>query len=237
MKKLSILFITLILLFNCSSGSDDGGGTTTPPPPPPDPPTAATLTFPDDNEECTTGTDVNANQSSVTFTWQVSQNTDSYDLVLKNLATSTSLTHSSSTNQIEITLLKGTPYSWYVISKSNSVTQSAQSATWKFYNAGDPIQSFAPFPADLVVPLMGANLTGVSTVTLEWSGSDIDNDIVSYDIYFDTTSLPTTQLGSNQTETTIEATVTAGNAYYWRVITTDSEGNNSESEIFEFRVD
>ena len=236
MKK-TCLILTLILLFNCSSGGDDGGSTVTPPPPTPDPPTAATLTFPDDNEECTTGTDVNANQSSVTFTWQVSQNTDSYDLVLKNLATSTSLTHSSSTNQIEITLLKGTPYSWYVISKSNSVTQSAQSATWKFYNAGDPIQSFAPFPADLVVPLMGANLTGVSTVTLEWSGSDIDNDIVSYDIFIDTVSPPTTQLGTSQSQTTIEATVTAGNAYYWRVITTDSEGNNSESEIFEFRVD
>ena len=225
------------MLYNCSSGGDDGGSTVTPPPPTPDPPTAAILTFPDDNEECTTGTEVNATQSSVTFTWQASQNTDLYDLVLKNLDTNSILTFSSSTNQIAIIINKGTPYSWYVVSKSNSVTQTATSATWKFYNAGDPVQSFAPFPADLVAPLMGANLTGVSTVTLEWSGSDIDNDIVGYDIYFDTTSPPTTQLGSNQTETTIEATVTAGNAYYWRVITTDSEGNNSESEIFEFRVD
>ncbi len=234
MKKLSILFITLILLFNCSSGSDDGGAT---PPLVAQPPTAATLTFPDNNQECTTGIEINATQSSVTFTWNVSSNTDSYDLVLKNLDLSTISTFSSSTNQIGITLLKGTPYSWYVVSKSNSVTQTATSATWKFYNAGDPVQSFPPFPADLVAPNMGANLTGVTMVTLEWSGSDIDNDIVSYDIYFDTTSSPTTQLGSNQTETTIEATVTAGNAYYWRVITTDSEGNNSESEIFEFRVD
>ncbi len=236
MKKLSILFITLILLFNCSSGNDDGGGTTTPPPVT-QPPTAASLTFPDNNQECTTGTDVNANQSSVTFTWQASQNTDSYDLVLKNLDVSSSLTFSSSTNQMPITLFKGTPYSWHVISKSNSVSQTAQSATWKFYNAGDPVQSFAPFPADLVAPNMGANLTGVSMVTLEWSGSDIDDDIVSYDIYFDTTSPPTMQLGVTQTATTIEATVTTGIAYYWRVVTTDSEGNNSESEIFEFRVD
>lgn len=235
MKK-TCLILTLILLFNCSSGGDDGG-TITPPPPTPEPPTAASLTFPDNNQECTTGTDVNANQSSVTFTWQASQNTDSYDLVLKNLATSTSLTYSSSTNQIAITLFKGTPYSWRVISKSNSVSQTAQSATWKFYNAGDPVQSFAPFPADLVAPSMGANLTGVSMVTLEWAGSDIDDDISGYDIYFDTTSPPTMQLGVTQIETTIEATVTTGIAYYWRVVTTDSEGNNSESEIFEFRVD
>lgn len=237
MKKLNMIF-TLTLLFSCSSGGVDGGNTTPPPPPPSqEPPTAATLTFPDNNQECTTGIEVNATQSSVTFTWNVSSNTDSYDLRLKNLDTSTSLTFSSNTNQIEITLFKGTPYSWYVISKSNSVTLTAESATWKFYNAGDPVQSYAPFPADLVAPDMGANLTGVSMVTLEWSGSDIDDDIVSYDIYFDTTSPPTTQLGGTQTVTTIDAPVSAGNAYYWRVIITDSEGNNSESEIFEFRVD
>ncbi len=235
MKKLSILFITLILLFNCSSGNDDGGGTT--PPPVTQPPIATTLTFPDNNQECTTGIEINATQSSVTFTWNVSSNTDSYDLVLKNLDLSTSSTFSSSTNQIEITLLKGTPYSWYVVSKSNSVTQTATSATWKFYNAGDPVQSFPPFPADLIAPTMGANLTGVTMVTLEWSGSDIDNDIVSYDIFIDTVYPPTTQLGVSQSGTTIDASVSAGNAYYWRVIITDSEGNNSESEIFEFRVD
>ncbi|RLD28452.1 MAG: hypothetical protein DRI75_06615 [Bacteroidetes bacterium] len=234
MKKISIIF-TLALLFNCSGGDDDGGNTT--PPPAPEPPTVATLTFPDNNQECNQGVEVNATQSSVTFTWTASQNTNTYDLVLKNLETNNSLTYNSNTNQIEITLLKGTPYSWYVVSKSNSVTQTATSATWKFYNAGDPVQSFAPFPADLVAPTMGANLTGVSIVTLEWAGSDIDNDISGYDIYFDTTSPPTTQLGGTQTQNTIEATVTAGNAYYWRVITTDNEGNNSESEIFEFRVD
>ena len=234
MKNISIIF-SIVLFFNCSSGDD--GGTPTPPPPPPEPPTAVTLTFPDNNEECTTGTDVNTTQSSVTFTWNASANTDSYDLKLKNLETNTSLTYSSNTNQLAITIFKGTPYSWYVVSKSNSVTQTAQSETWKFYNSGDPVQSFAPFPADLVAPTMGANLNGVSTVTLEWTGSDIDNDIASYDIYLDTVTPPTTQIGDSQTETTKDVSVSAGNAYYWRIVTTDSEGNNSESEIFEFRVD
>ncbi len=234
MKKFSIIFI-LILLFNCSKDSDDGGNNTTPPIP--EPPSVAALTFPDNNQECTTGIEVNATQSSVTFTWNASANTDSYDIILKNLDTGISLTFSSNTNEKTITINKATPYSWSVISKSTSSTETEQSATWKFYNAGDGIQSYAPFPADLVAPTMGTNLTGVTTVTLEWSGSDIDNDISGYDIFIDTSTPPTTQLGSNQTETTIDTTVTAGNIYYWRVITTDSEGNNSESEIFEFRVD
>ncbi len=227
MKKLTII-LALTLLYNCSSSSGDGGSTT---PPVPEAPAIAVLTFPDNNQECNQGIEVNATQSSVTFTWNASANTDSYDIVLKNLDTNGILTFSSNTND------KATPYSWYVVSKSITSTETAQSATWKFYNAGDPVESFAPFPADLIAPTMGANLNGITTVILEWSGSDIDNDITGYDIFIDTTSPPTTQLGSNQTETTIDATVVAGNVYYWRVITTDSQGNNSESEIFSFRVD
>lgn len=230
MKKFSIIF-TLLVLFNCSSSSDDSG------PVIPSTPAIAILTFPDNNKECTTGIEVNATQSSVTFTWNASANTDSYDIIVKDLDTNSSQTLSSNTNEKAITINKATPYSWYVVSKSTTLTETAQSATWKFYNAGDAVQSYAPFPADLVAPLMGANLNGVTSVTLEWSGSDVDDDISGYDIYIDTTSPPTTQLGGNQTEITIDATVTAGNVYYWRVITTDSQGNNSESEIFEFRVD
>jgi len=235
MKKLNLIF-ALVLVFNCSKSSDDGGGTVTPPPTP-DPPTAAALTFPDNNQECNQGVDVNATQSSVTFTWNASANTNSYDLVLKNLDTGTSSTQGSSSNQLTLTIEKGTPYSWYVVSKSTTSTVTAQSATWKFYNAGDGVQSHAPFPADLVAPTMGANLSGVTTITLEWSGSDIDNDIAGYDVYFGTDADPTTQIGTTQTGTTIDTAVAAGNIYYWRVVTTDDEGNNSESEIFQFRVD
>jgi len=232
MKKF-IIILALTLLYNCSTSSD-GGGTT---PPVPQAPAIAVLTFPDNNQECNQGIEVNATQSSVTFTWNTSANTDSYDIVLKNLDTGISMTLSSTTNEKTITINKATPYSWYVVSKSTTSTETAQSAIWKFYNSGDPVESYAPFPVDLIAPLMGANLNGVTVVTLEWSGSDIDNDITGYDIFIDTSSLPTTQLGGNQTETTIDATVAAGNVYYWRVITTDSQGNNSESEIFSFRVD
>lgn len=235
MKKFSLIF-TLIIVFNCSSGGDDDSGPVTPPPVVQDP-TAAVLTFPDNNKECTTGIDVNVTQSSVTFTWNASANTNSYDIVIKNLDTNNILTFSSSTNEKAITIFKATPYSWYVVSKSTTTTETAQSATWKFYNAGDGVQSYAPFPAELVTPTMGANLNGITNITLEWSGSDVDNDISGYDIYIDTATPPTTQLGSNQIETTIDTAVTAGNVYYWRVVTTDSEGNNSESEIFSFRVD
>ncbi len=232
MKKLSLIFV-LALLFNCSSGSDDGPTD----PPTPQPPSAATLTFPENNQECNQGTSINSTQSSVTFTWQAATNATSYDVVLKNLDSDVTVTLGADTNQKEIILDKATPYSWYVVSKATGTTETATSDTWKFYNAGDGITSYAPFPATLVAPTMGANLTGVTSVTLEWTGSDVDDDIAHYDVYFDTVSPPTAQISDDQTATTANATVAAGNVYYWRVITTDAEGNNSQSEIFEFRVD
>jgi len=235
MKKLSLIFI-MTLFFNCSSGGDSDDGVVTPPPPP-EPPTAATLSFPANNQECNEGTSVTVFLSSVTFTWEESANTDSYTIVVTNLDNGSSVTLTSNTNTKTITINKGTPYSWYVISKSTSTSETAQSATWSFYNAGDATESHAPFPADVDAPTMGENLTGISSVSLKWIGSDLDDDITGYEILFDSSSPPTTSLGASQTETTIDVTVAAGNTYYWRVITTDSQGNNSESEIFEFRVD
>lgn len=231
-KTLAILILTL--LFNCSKGgsSDDGPIT-----PPVNAPSAANLIFPANNQECNEGTPISANQTSINFEWEASDNTDSYEINVKNLDTDMTSKLTSTVPEKTITLNKATPYSWYVVSKSNSTQETAQSATWKFYNAGDAIQNYAPFPADLIAPTMGANLSGVTSVTLEWSGSDVDNDIVGYDVYFDTTTPPTTQIGTDQSETTKSVDVTAGNTYYWKIITKDSEGNNSETTVFQFKVD
>jgi hypothetical protein len=224
MKKISIILIFLLTL-GCSK--DNPGNPN---------PIATSLIFPDNNQECNQGVDVSTTQSTVTFRWSATSNTDSYNVVLKNLNTQSTTSHSSTTNELAITIQKGIPYSWHVISKSSNVVETAQSAIWKFYNAGDPIESYVPFPADLVAPIMGSTLTGVTSQTLSWQGSDIDNDIVSYDVYFDTTSPPTTLEGITSTGS-MNITVAAGNTYYWRIVTNDGEGNSSRSEIFEFRVE
>ncbi len=224
MKKISIILV-LLLTLGCSK--DDGGTPI---------PGAASLIFPDNNQECNQGVDVSDTQSTVTFRWSATSNTDSYTLNLKNLITQSTTSHPSLTNELAVTILKGTPYSWYIISENNDVVETAQSATWKFYNAGDPIESYAPFPADLLAPAMSSILSGVTDQTLTWQGDDIDNDIVSYDVYFDTTS-PPASLEGNTSNTSMNVTVASGNIYYWRVVTIDGQGNNSQSEIFEFRVE
>ena len=212
-------------MLNCSKDNDDKITE----------PSIATLIFPDNNQECNQGVSINATLSSVIFTWNAATNADTYEIVVKNLETRISNTETSITTEKSITINKGIPYSWHVVSKNTDTGETSQSQTWKFYNAGNPIEFYTPFPAELVSPTMGSNLNGVTSQTLSWLGSDIDNDIANYDVYFGTVN-PPTNLEGNTTTMTMDVTVTSGNSYYWRVVTFDNEGNTSQSEIFQFKV-
>jgi hypothetical protein len=239
MKKLFIYLIVFAICLPCVTNCSGGGGDDPNPDPDPviiDPPGVATLIFPNQNSECTEGSNFTSTESDITFDWDDAANTDSYQLYLKNLDTQTTTNYSSASSQLTLTVLRGTPYSWYVVSK-NSGTKTTQSATWKFYNAGEAVSSYTPFPAELIAPTMGTYLSAsTSIVSLQWSGSDIDNDIVNYDILFGTVSSPTTNVGST-TSTNFSVDVSSGNTYYWRIITTDNQNNSSESEIFQFKID
>ena len=230
-----LLYVSLFGIIGCSSGSN-GGDDDPIIPPVVDPPTATALEFPLENSECTEGSNITTTQSTITFNWGDSANTDTYQLVLKNLETGGITNHNSNTSQVDITVLRGTPYSWYVISKNDDTAETAQSITWKFYNAGEAISSYAPFPAELIAPNMGIALNDTTTsTTLEWSGSDVDSDIVEYEVLFGMDNPPTVSQGV-LTASNITTTVASGNTYYWRIITKDSQNNTSHSEVFQFKV-
>lgn len=236
MKTLNrILLLTSgFILLNCSSDGS-GSGDDSPAPNPITPPSAASLVFPTNNSECTEGNNITSTESNITFDWSNSANTDSYQLVLKNLESQVTNNYNSNISEIDVTLLRGVPYSWHVISR-NSGTQTAQSSTWKFYNAGDAITSYAPFPAELIAPTMGTAFeASVTSVTLDWEGNDVDDDITEYEILFGTINPPTASQGT-VTDSNIQVNVSSGNIYYWKVITKDSQGNSSTSEIFQFKV-
>jgi len=228
MKKiLTIIILPVILLCNCGKKASD-----------PIPPFAANLVSPVQNEVCTQGVVISSTQSTVTLKWNSSLSTDSYEIDVKNLLTGVITTlNTTADTQIDVTLLRNTPYSWYVVSKSNETPATAQSNIWKFYNSGPATVSYAPFPADIVSPTLAQSVTATSgTVTLTWAGSDVDNDIVSYAVYFGTTNTPALLNGNVTTMSLTNVAVTSGTTYYWRVVTTDSKGNTSDSGIFWFKV-
>jgi len=192
------------------------------------------LQAPANDEVCLTGVSVNVTQSEVAFSWNISQHTDSYNAVVKNLNSGQSSNYNTNTNDTSITLNKGEPYSWYVVSKSNSVSQTAQSDTWKFYLAGDGTINYAPFPASIVHPTPGSTVNGVTTY-LKWEGNDVDNDIASYDVYLDQTD-GTSLIGNSAIQQIENVAVTSGKTYYWKVITKDDQANSSDSGVFSFKV-
>jgi len=219
---------SIFLAFGCGSSEENGdtaAGNAN----------AAILLFPLNNSECTTGTNVSATQSKVTFEWNAAENAALYYVYVKNLNTQAQLQYNAQNNtSMEINLTKGTPFSWYVVAKSTSGAL-AESEKWKFYNAGDAIENYIPFPAELVSPAMSSTVQG-PTVDLEWSGNDVDDDIVNYKIYFGTAANPTTLIGTITEERLNQVSTTSNTTYYWKVVATDEAGNSSTSTIFQFKT-
>lgn len=205
---------------------------------PPKPPESAVLIFPEQNSECTTGEDINTETSQVEFRWQASNHTETYELIVTNLSNGNKQDITVANTRAKLPILKGTPYSWVVISKNSAVLQTALSPTWNFYNSGFAT-TYAPFPAEIVEPKMGATvfMDINNEVELSWIGADVDDDIDGYEIYFSTENPPETLVFSpGVNASTRKVTVEANTVYFWRVLTTDREGNTSDSGIFEFRA-
>jgi len=231
MRKLTYISLAVLsfLVVGCGGGKKGADPT-------PDPPAKTLLIFPEKDALCNQGTSISATQSSVTLKWNASSNTDSYDIAVKNLLTGASTTQSTTQTQLAVTLSTNTPYSWTITSKSAKVSATAVSDTWKFYNSGPGTISYAPYPAELSLPTIGQSVAATNgTVSISWHGSDVDNDIVSYDVYFDTSATPALfkagELGS-----LISVPVASGKTYYWKIVTTDSKGNTSTSDTFQFTV-
>lgn len=222
----------MFLLMSCGGGDDSGS---IPVPMTVEDPKATTLVFPENNTECNEGEIVNENSSRVTFRWNASEDTDSYEVNITNLNSNATFKIASTAAQAEITIERGVPYEWFVISKANGTQVTASSSKFKFYNEGSGVDNYAPFPAEAVSPKRGETIASATSVTLEWTGSDIDDDIAAYEVLFGTNTKPTDAIGNTNDET-VNATVSPGQIYYWQIISTDSQNNSSTSEIFEFKV-
>jgi len=249
MKLNKILYITLfataLVFIGCGGSGGDDDGPTPPPtggtddePEIPDP-SPATLVFPENDSECTTGI-VDATDetlSTVTFEWNASANTDRYTVTITNLNTSTSAFANSDTNSVDFAIERGAPYSWFVTSRANGTTATADSESFRFYNEGPGIENYAPFPAEAVAPARGASLATTTSLTLQWTSGDIDDDITGHEVFLGTDAAALASVGTTETSTSLaDVAVMAGTIYFWQVVTTDSAGNASTSEVFEFRV-
>lgn len=227
MRVLSILVLAVLLVGTGCKKKD-----------PPKPPGKVSLVAPAKNSECSPVQSSGNNSSVVLFVWQAGANAETYELRVTNLNTGTVQTKSTKSLSDTLPLEKGAPFSWFVISKNSMVPETVSSDTWFFFNPGSET-TYAPFPAEILEPLMGARVFKDinNEVTLSWSGSDLDNDLEGYEVYFSLETPPTTLAASPAPgETTHKVSVSSNTVYYWKVVTKDKEGNRSDTGILNFKV-
>lgn len=190
------------------------------------------LIFPLKNSECNVGTDSAGTVSTIKFEWRAEGEPDEYELNITNLFTSEASAYTTAVDTFSAVLPRATPFSWFVIAGSDT------SDVWKFYNSGDGVASYAPFPADIVFPAMSENITAPSgSITLQWEGADVDDDISGYDVYFGLENPPPRVAEYIPQSELSGVSVEVGNIYYWSVTTRDEHGHESESGVFQFKVD
>jgi hypothetical protein len=74
---------------------------------------------------------------------------------------------------------------------------------------------------------------------LNWTGGDPDGDPVTYDVYFGTTTPPTTKVSANQSGTTYDppGNMMLGTWYHWKIIAWDNQGATREGPIWDFQTE
>lgn len=202
------------------------------------PPEAVFLVFPEENSECTTGVSLGEETSQVEFRWNLADNTETYELRVTNIATGTVQTIVSASSSARLPLAKGEQFSWFVRSRNSEVEETVSSQEWYFYNAGSR-STFAPFPATIITPASSDNVFKDinNEVELSWSASDLDDDIVGFEVYFSVETPPIDLIRElSSTETSVKVSVTSDTVYYWKVIVIDEEGNRSDTGVYSFKV-
>ncbi|GGK10524.1 hypothetical protein GCM10007962_00830 [Yeosuana aromativorans] len=229
--KVLMVFIGAVIMTSCSKNDDKTISYTTTP-------GEAALSLPLNNQTCEVG-EIIGDKATVTFSWEASEATETYNLTITNLVTQdVTLNVGLPTNSTVVNLLRGYPYSWMVTSK-NSGNTTTNSEVWKFYLAGEGESNNVPFPATLLSPSSGATVVPVDgKVTLEWQGSpDSDGDAITYTLYADTVdgNQDVPEEWKGLTDTTIDIPVDPDTVYFWHIETSDGT-NASISTTYTFKT-
>jgi len=234
MKRHSFILLILLNLI-AIAGCNKNSGADSPADKPA--PAAAVLISPASNSACLYGAAGPDNKQTLVMQWNAAARAESYTVVVNNLQSGQKISNTATSNSLEITLPGNQPYSWYVISRATGTSKTAQSETWKFFLAGTPSSNYAPFPATAVWPLPNSVIAsgGMANapVNFSWSADDIDQDIASYTFYLDNKD-GTTKISDGLLDTTVTRTLAFHKTYYWKIVTADKAGNESESPVFEF---
>ncbi|PKO19145.1 MAG: hypothetical protein CVU39_00920 [Chloroflexi bacterium HGW-Chloroflexi-10] len=127
------------------------------------------------------------------------------------------------------TLNAATTYYWQIVATDQG-SESTTGPVWNFSTFNQ-----APDLPSNPSPVSGATNQATS-VTLSWTGGDLDGDNVTYDIYLEAgDNTPDNLVSSAQSTTSYNpGSLSAGFTYYWQIIATDEVGKSSTSAVWNF---
>ena len=197
-------------------------------------PDSALLTTPENSNTCVP-LSTTATQGVINFGWEEAQNTDSYEVFVRNSITQTEQKKSAELTSTTFTLDRGAPYSWWVVSSSDASAVDTKSKVWSFYLEGIQEETFLPFSAQLNNPQDEQEvMLSSGEINLQWTGSDLDNDIEYYQVYIGTDAAQMSLVQDNQITSSYSALLDVGQTYFWQIVTIDQRGNKSQSAIQSF---
>lgn len=200
-------------------------------------PGEADLLLPNNNEICADGIIVSPLRAKILFKWEASSNTDSYVLSIKNIENGQINTHATDKTQLEVELDRSVAYSWFILSKNVKFNKEMSSDVWKFYNPAPAQTSFSPFPAELISPKFAEIIPATTEkVSLKWSCTDPDGDILTYDVYLGITSIPALYKATIKEAGLADLVLDRNQTYYWKVVAIDTKGNKSYSDVYSFKL-
>lgn len=236
MKKILSLIVIVSLLTSCGGGGGEGGGTDNPPTPTVNnKPATPSTTYPSASSLCI--------DNSVKFEWNAATDPDG-DAVKYNLQIAldnqfTQIEHDlkniSGTYKI-VTLDKGVAYFWRLKAIDSKNLSGDFSSNVQFYTEGVGVTNYLPFMPELVKPAIEEVVTS-SSVTLEWTASDVDNDSLTFDVYFGEDSNSLTLVSENQSETTYTTNVTGTTSYFWKIAVKDGNSGTTIGQVWNFTTD
>tara|TARA_B100000809_G_scaffold141837_1_gene139377 strand:- start:1631 stop:2311 length:681 start_codon:yes stop_codon:yes gene_type:complete len=226
MRAVLLIFMS-ILLFSCGGSDDDT--------PPIDnvAPTVPSLLVPNDEELCT--------DNPLDFEWTIATDPEGDNVQYEiQVATNNSFsadvqTKIKSITTHNFTLLKSSEYYWRVRSKDNKNNFSDYSDTRKYYTEGEGVSNHLPFTATLISPELSMDISD-NTTLLKWSASDVDGDVLTYDVYFGKEN-PPILLVENISETTRDVDLLESVTYYWKIVVKDDKGGESIGQVWEFNAE
>ncbi|PCH73558.1 MAG: hypothetical protein COB98_10590 [Flavobacteriaceae bacterium] len=234
MKKHIILTVLCLGLFVSCGGSSGGTDTPTPDPTPNTNPTTPIAVYPANNDLCI--------NNSIAFNWNAATDAEN-DLVKYSIQIATdngfvniAHTFSNITQTTKtISLSKGTAYYWRVKATDNNQGESSYSSTHQFYTEGEPESNNAPFVPVLIAPTKNA-VVSTTSVNLQWSCNDVDNDTLTYTVYFGTTN-PPIAVKQDYSSETYNVSLKSSTSYYWKIDATDSKGAITKGQLWKFKTD